>query len=104
MRKTINVWKLVATLAVILIVYFFLSNSLNKDLRAVEEQHALVSQLQTQREGENLQLQEDLEYSTSDPYIENIARTEYNFIFENETQLVFDNPEALYGEENMPSP
>lgn len=104
MRKTINIWKLVAALAVILIVYFILSNSLNKDLRDVQEQHALMSQLETQRKGENLQLKQDLEYSTSDPYIENVARTEYGYIFENETQLIFDNPEALYGEENMPSP
>lgn len=104
MRKTINVWILVATLAVILIVYFILSNSVNKALLEVQEQHATMSQLDAQREEENLQLQEDVAYSTTDPFIENVARTEYGYIFENETQLIFDNPEALYGEENMPSP
>ncbi|MBE5778609.1 MAG: septum formation initiator family protein [Clostridiales bacterium] len=104
MRKTINVWALVATLAVILIVYFVFSSSLNKDLRDVTEQKAVADQQLLRLQEENQQLKEDLEYSTSDAYIENMARTEYGYMFPNEVQIVFDNPEALYGEENMPSP
>ena len=44
MRKMVSVWKLIATLAVILIVYFVLSGSLARDRRVVEEEKIVAEQ------------------------------------------------------------
>lgn len=103
MRKMVSVWKLIATLAVILIVYFVLSGSLARDRRVVEEEKMVAEQNLQKEMSRNDELTQELEYSTSDAYIENIARTEFDYMFPNEIQIIFDNPEALYGEGNVPS-
>jgi cell division protein FtsB len=103
MRKMVSVWKLIATLAVILIVYFVLSGSLARDRRVVEEEKMVAEQNLQKEISRNDELTQELEYSTSDAYIENIARTEFDYMFPNEIQIIFDNPEALYGEGNVPS-
>jgi cell division protein FtsB len=103
MRKMVSVWKLIATLAVILIVYFVLSGSLARDRRVVEEEKMVAEQNLQKEMARNDELTQELEYSTSDAYIENIARTEFDYMFPNEIQIIFDNPEALYGEGNVPS-
>lgn len=103
MRKMVNVWKLIATLAVILIAYFVISGSLSKDIRELSDQKMVADQLLLQKMADNDELSQRLEYSTSDEYIENVARTEYGYMFPNEIQIIYDNPEALYGEGNVPS-
>ncbi|MBP3540215.1 MAG: septum formation initiator family protein [Clostridia bacterium] len=103
MRKMVNIWKLIATLAIILIVYFVLSGSLAKDRKAVEEQKMVAEQNLQNEMARNDELTQELEYSTSDAYIENVARTQFDYMFPNEIQIIFDNPEALYGEGNVPS-
>ena len=63
------------------------------------ERQRLVTQLQ----GDQADLKTQLETVGTDAFIENQARTMYGYMMPDEIRFVITNPEALYGEDEIPS-
>ena len=103
MRKTVNVWFLIGALACVLIVFFCYSGTLSQTIQqlndAYNQDKIRLADLQT----EEASLKNTLQDVGSDSFIENQARKEYGYMMPDEIRLVISNPEALYGEEGMPS-
>lgn len=103
MRRTMNLWVLLAAVACILTAFLIYSGSLQKDvneLNAMYEQDKLrVEDMKNQR----TELQETLTAAGKDKFVENQARKLYGYMMQDEIRFVITNPEALYGEEGVPS-
>lgn len=103
MRKTINIWVLISLLACIMIAFFCYSSSLNstiEELNATYDSSKIrLADLQSQQAS----LKSTLEKVGSDSFIENQARTMYGYMKPDEIRLVITNPEALYGDQGVPS-
>ena len=57
----------------------------------------------TELQGEQADLKTQLETVGTDAFIENQARTMYGYMMPDEIRFVITNPEALYGEDEIPS-
>ena len=57
----------------------------------------------TQLQGDQADLKTQLETVGTDAFIENQARTMYGYMMPDEIRFVITNPEALYGEDEIPS-
>ena len=104
MRKTMNIWVLVIACACILVGFFWYNGTLFRTLgdldAAYESSKIRLSAIQT----EQTELQSMLETVGTDAFIENQARTMYGYMMPNEIRFVINNPEALYGDDEIPSP
>ena len=104
MRKTMNIWVLIAVCACVLIGFFWCSHSLTEDLRDVKAQQDSKQVTLAQLQGQQADLEEKLDTVGTDAFMENQARTIYKYMMPDEIRFEIDNPEALYGTEEMPSP
>ena len=99
-----NVWVLVIACACILAGFFWYNSTLSRTLDELdanyENSKVRLSAVQT----EQTELQSMLETVGTDAFIENQARTMYGYMMPNEIRFVINNPEALYGDEEIPSP
>jgi len=99
-----NVWLLVALCACVLTGFLWYNQTLTSDL---EELNATTSNAKlrlTQLQGQQAELESQVQTVGTDAFIENQARTLYGYIMPDEVRFVIDNPEALYGDEPIPSP
>ena len=103
MRKTVNVWFMIGVLACALIAFFTYSGTLSQTITELnntyDESKIRLADLQS----EQATLKATLENAGSDSFIENQARTVYGYMMPDEIRLVITNPEALYGEQGVPS-
>lgn len=103
MRRTVNVGVLVGILAVALIVFFCMSSSLSKTIAELDETYDQAKLRLTELQNEQASLKDTLVNVGSDAFIENQARTVYDYMMPDETHLKIVNVEALYGEDGVPS-
>ncbi len=97
MRRRIGLLPVVLVLTCISLVFFWVSSSLD---RRIDEADALVQQavaLNSELETDQNGLKETLKTVNSDAFIENQARTLYDYMKQDEIRIVITNPEALYG-------
>lgn len=104
MRRTVNVWLLIAAFACVLAGFFWYSGTLSKTLdelkTARSDSQLRLNELQT----EQADLEAMLDTVGTDAFIENQARTMYGYMMPDEIRFVITNRDALYGEDEMPSP
>lgn len=103
MRKTMSLWVLVAVSACILISFFWYNNTLSKTVSELEATYGTHAVRLTELQAEQAKLQSDLQLVGTDSFIENQARTMYGYMMPDEIRFVITNPEALYGDEGIPS-
>lgn len=104
MRRTMNIWLLVALCACVLIGFVWYNQSLNKTLEELDTVSNDAKIRLTQLQGEQSELEAQVASVGTDAFVENQARTLYGYIMPDEVRFVIDNPEALYGDEPIPSP
>lgn len=104
MRRTMNVWLLVALCACILITFLWYNQTLSQNLDELDATANDAKVRLTQLQGEQAELEAQVQTVGTDAFIENQARTLYGYIMPDEVRFVIDNPEALYGDEPIPSP
>ena len=104
MRRTMNIWLLVALCACVLIGFVWYNQSLNKTLKELDTVSNDAKIRLTQLQGEQSELEAQVASVGTDAFVDNQARTLYGYIMPDEVRFVIDNPEALYGDEPIPSP
>ncbi len=103
MRRTMNVWIVVAVCACVMVGFFCYNNTLNATLKELDATYnAATVRLNTLR-AEKTDLEEELQTVGTDAFIENQARTMYGYMMPDEIRFVITNPEVLYGDEEIPS-
>ena len=103
MRKTINIWGLLAVLACVLLGFFCYSNTLTTDIGELNAAYDQSMLRMADLENEKTSLTAKLDTVGSDAFIENQARTMYGYMMPNEIRFVITNPESLYDGGQVPS-
>ena len=103
MRRTVSLWTLVAVCVCIIAAFAFCSISHFETLDLLEQEAGNVEKRLLTLKAERDALENELELVGTDQYIENQARTKYAYVRPDEIRFEITNPEALYGEEGMPS-
>ena len=103
MHRTINIWVLIGSLACVLIAFFCYSSSLSGTINELNDIYDQSKVRLADLQSEQASLKATLENAGSDSFIENQARTMYGYMMPDEIRLVITNPEALYGEQGVPS-
>lgn len=99
-----NIWVLVIVCAGILVGFFWYGNTLDKSLEELQVMSDETALRLADLQGEQSELRSTLEQVDTEAFIENQARTMYGYMMPDEIRFVITNPEALYGDEEMPSP
>ena len=103
MRRTISLWTLLAVCVCIIAAFAFCSISQYEALDLLDQEALNVEKRLAGLKSERDLLESELELVGTDQYIENQARTKYAYVRPDEIRFEITNPEALYGEEGMPS-
>lgn len=103
MHRTISIWLLVVVCAVVLVAFFWMNGKLTKNAEELDAEYSTSQARLTRLQAEQSELQSTLETVGTDAFIENQARTMYGYMMPDEVRFVITNPEALYGEEEIPS-
>lgn len=103
MRKTMNIWVLIAMSACVLVAFFWYSGTLSQTIDELNDTYDQTQMRLTQLQGDQADLKTQLETVGTDAFIENQARTMYGYMMPDEIRFVITNPEALYGENEIPS-
>jgi len=103
MRRTMNIWVLIVACAFVLIGFFWYNHSLQASLDEVTAQYNAQQAKLSQQESRQTELDAMLDTVGTDVFIENQARTLYDYMMPDEILFQIDNPEALYGPDGMPS-
>lgn len=103
MRRTMNIWLLIAISACVLTAFFCYSGSLSATIDDLNDMYDRGQMRLAELQGEQADLKSMLETVGTDAFIENQARTMYGYMMPDEIRFVITNPEALYGDEQIPS-
>ena len=103
MRKTMNIWVLIGISACVLIAFFWYSGSLSRSIDDLNDRYDQAQMRLAELQGKQADLKDELETVGTDAFIENQARTMYGYMMPDEIRFVITNPEALYGDEEIPS-
>lgn len=104
MRRTMNIWIVVFVCICALAAFGWYNRSLNASLEELDGTLNSAQVRLTQLQGEQAELEAQAQSVGTDAFVENQARTLYGYIMPDEVRFVIDNPEALYGDEAIPSP
>lgn len=98
MRRTVNVWWVIAIVACVFAVFFWYTSRLTETIEemqtVIEASGVRLAQLQAK----NAELEATLKSAGTDAFVENQARNEYGYMMPDEIRFVITNPDALYGE------
>lgn len=97
MRKRIRLLPLVVVLACISLAFFWVSSRLDQRIDETDALYQQAVALKSETETDQNDLKETLGTVNSDAFIENQARTLYDYMKQDEIRIVITNPEALYG-------
>ena len=103
MRKTMNIWVVIVVCACVLMGFFWFNNTLSDDLKDLDATYNDTKVRLSNLQAEQAELQSELDTIGTDAFIENQARTMYGYMMPDEIRFVITNPEALYGDEEIPS-
>ena len=98
-----NIWILIAACACVLIGFFWCNRSLQRNYEEVNAQYEEQKLELSKQESRHAELEATLDTIGTDSFIENQARTIYDYMMPDEIRFEIDNPEALYGPDGMPS-
>jgi len=97
MRKRVRLLPIVIVLACLSIAFFWVSSTLDRRIDEAEELYQQAVAVNSDLETKQNDLKEMLATVNSDAFIENQARTLYDYMKQDEIRIVITNPEALYG-------
>lgn len=101
MRRTVNIWWVIAVIACVLVAFFCYSRQLSETIvelnNAVEAGNVRLAALQA----ENAELEATLKAAGTDAFVENQARNEYGYMMPDEIRFVITGSDA--GDSNMPT-
>ena len=97
MRKTMNIWVLIAVSACILAVFFWYSGNLSQTVAELNDTYESSSLRLAALKDQRTELKNTLDTVGTDAFIENQARTLYGYMMPGEMRFVIKNPEALHG-------
>lgn len=108
MRRTINIWWIIAAFACVLAAFSWYSGKLTDTIAelegVVEENTVRLSTLQA----ENARLEATLKSAGTDAFVENQARTEFGYMMPDEIRFVITGAESAPADtaetEQIPSP
>lgn len=103
MRKTMNIWVVIAVCACVLVGFFWFNSTLSDDLKDLDATYNDTKVRLSNLQAEQAELETQLDTIGTDAFIENQARTMYGYMMPDEIRFVITNPEALYGDEEIPS-
>lgn len=83
--------------------FFWYSGTLSQTIDELNDTYDQTQMRLTQLQGDQADLKTQLETVGTDAFIENQARTMYGYMMPDEIRFVITNPEALYGEDEIPS-
>jgi len=101
--NTANIWVLIDMSACVLVAFFWYSGTLSQTIDELNDTYDQTQMRLTQLQGDQADLKTQLETVGTDAFIENQARTMYGYMMPDEIRFVITNPEALYGEDEIPS-
>ena len=103
MRRTINIWWLIAVAGCVLVAFFWYSSQLSATIEelqnAVEQGNVRLAALQA----ENAELEATLKAADTDAFVEDQARNEYDYMMPDEIRFVITGTETDIQTE-VPSP
>lgn len=106
MRRTVNIWWLIAVIACVFVAFFWYSSKLSETIEelqdTVEQGNVRLAALQA----ENAQLEAELKTADTDAFVENQARNEYGYMMPDEIRFVITgtDTEENQNEAEVPSP
>lgn len=103
MRKTMNIWVLIVACACILVGFFWFERNLDANLNELQNLSNANALRLADLQEEQAELRHMLDEADSDAFIEHQARTLYGYMMPDEIRFVITNPEALYGDDEIPS-
>ena len=80
MRKTMNIWVLIAMSACVLVAFFWYSGTLSQTIDELNDTYDQTQMRLTQLQGDQADLKTQLETVGTDAFIENQARTMYRYM------------------------
>jgi Septum formation initiator len=94
----VNIGWLFLAVVVVVTMYILASGSIKHERESLglkeSGQRLALSRLETERTA----LEKEIGLAGTDPYIENLARTQYGFLKPGEIRFEITNPEALYSD------
>jgi len=87
----------IIVLACLSIAFLWVSSRLDKQIDNASSLYQQAAALNNTLETRQNKLKETLETTGSDAFIENQARSLYDYMKQDEIRIVITNPEALYG-------
>lgn len=107
MRRTVNIWWVIAVVACVFVAFFWYSSHLSETIRelqmAVEDGNVRLAALQA----ENAKLESTLKAAGTDAFVENQARNEYGYMMPDEIRFVITGSDTANQNEyetEVPSP
>ena len=94
MRKTVNIWWVIAFVACCLFAFFAYSNKLSAEIDALQKTLDHEKAKLTEMQEENAELDAKLQIAGTDAFVENQARDLYDFMMPDEIRFVISNPQA----------
>ena len=104
MRRTINIWWVIAAVAVILVCFFAYSSKLSDEIVLLQSMLENEQIQLAQQEANQAELEAKLDKAGTDAYIENEARNEYDYMMPNEMRFIISNPYGSSGTQNAEMP
>jgi len=106
-RRTVNIWWVIAIIACVFVAFFWYSNQLSATIEelqtAVEKGNVRLAALQA----ENAELEATLKAADTDAFVENQARNEYGYMMPDEIRFVITGTDAenqTQSQTEIPSP
>lgn len=97
MRRRVGLVPVLAVLACLTIAFLWVSSKLDNNLADVNQQYQQAIASSNMQETEQNILKNTLASANTDAFVENQARTLYDYMKPDEIRFVITNPEALYG-------
>lgn len=97
MRRRVGLLPVLAVLACFTIAFLWVSSKLDNNIADVNQQYQQAVASSNTLETEQNALKNKLASANTDAFIENQARTLYDYMKPDEIRFVITNPEALYG-------
>ena len=102
MRRRVKLLYVLVAAFVIAVSGLLALKRLDQDIVHLEDVSTQMKLEQRAREAEQSKLQKELDIKDTDSYIRNTARSLYGYLMPGEILFRVSNPEALYGEGEMP--
>ena len=97
MRKRVGLYPVLAVLGCIVVAFLWIYTKLDQNIADVNQQYQQAIFASNGLETEQSELKSTLASADTDAFIENQARTLYDYMKPDEIRFVITNPEALYG-------